>query len=325
MQWKGYRMSARRVARSRGFIIAAVAASALLLTLAIPVAAAPASAPSGGSDPALADHVAVCNVTFDAEGNVLLNGSALGAAETAALDALLAGDAGLAAALEAAADADATTCINLAILINGALAIVINADIEACGDVVFTAETVTVGGVEISSDLLDSELTNILEAAAAADVEACVEVTVTDNEVVVVASVSICAAATLLDTGAVSVDIGGEEFIFDGTIVSGGALLDVGVTVQVSLLIIGELDITEETVALVLAVAECAAAATPTPTPTPPGAGGGAGGGATPTPVPLLPNTSAGSVDPTALVVAMLMVVLLASMAVVAMRGPRRS
>jgi hypothetical protein len=314
---RAIRMSTRRIAHP-SFIIAALAASALLLTMAMPVAAAPTQAPAGGSDPALADHVTTCNVTFDAEGNVLLNGTALGVVEAALLNALLAGDASLAAAFEAAADADADTCINLAIDVPS---IDINADIEACGDVVFTAETVTVGGVEISADLLDAELINLLELAAVGGVDACVFITITDNEVVVDAVAQLCVDATLSDSGVISVVIGSDEFFLDGTIVDVSGLLDVGVTARVNLLVVATLDVAGESVELSITVTACAAAATPTPTPTQLAAGAGA----TPTPVPLLPNTSVGSVDPGTLVVATLMIVSLASMAVVAMRGVRRS
>ena len=298
---------------------ALIAAMALTLMALAPALAAPAGgAPDSAANQAT--HVTTCNVTFDAGGNLLLNGSALTAAEAAVVDPLLAGDASIAAALELAADANADACVNLAIDL-AAPSAVLNADISLCGSVVLTAEGVTIAGTEISADLLSAELINILEAAAAANAEACLDVTVTNNEVVVGASVAICLDATLLDTGVVSVDIGGTEFFFDGTLIDAGGLLDVGVTVEVSLLVVGTVDVTGQSAEVFIVVTACAAAPTLAPTATPSTAAPAtqAPGGAS-----QLPNTrAAASSEPTGgmMIVTILALVTLASVGVLGYRA----
>lgn len=297
-------MSSNLAARRGRTAFGAIAGLILTLVLAAPAAAAPTDtrvplAPLG-------DHVTVCNVSFDAQGNLLLDGSALTVAEAALLDALLAADAGLAAALELAADAAADTCINLDIDLGGGI-VTLNADIEVCGAVTADAGAFTVAGADVSADLLIAELENLLEATAAAGVDACVVVTVTDNETVVDAFAAICALATLLDTGVVSVDIGGQEFFLDGTLTDIGGLLEVGVTVEVELTILANLDVASQNVELDIVVAECAAGggATPTPTPTgsPPGTTPPAGSA---TPIPGLPDTGAWPVGSNAPVIGLL-------------------
>jgi hypothetical protein len=284
----------------------------LMLAAAAPVAASP----SATTDPAVqyGDHVIDCNVEFDANGDILLEGSLLTPAQAVLLDALLAADASLAAALEAAADADADACVNLDIDLTGGL-VVLNADIEACGDVTVDAGVITVGGVEIGADLLSSELSDVLEAAALADVSACAVVTVVDNEALVDAFATICANATLLDTGVVSVVIGSDEFFFDGTLVDADGLLEVGVTAEVNLTVTASLDVAAQTVELTIVASPCTAGGggtSPTPSASPPGGGGGGGGSPSPgtsaSPLPGLPDTAVwgGSVGAAVALVALL-------------------
>ncbi|MBA2631850.1 MAG: hypothetical protein H0U86_02415 [Chloroflexi bacterium] len=269
-----------------------IAALALMLAAIAPVLAAPTGV--SGSRTTLADHVTDCNVTFDAGGNLLLDGSALTVAEAALLDALLLADAELAAALLLAADADADACVNLSIDLPST--ITLNADILVCGDVVIEGAVYSVGGAVIGADLLTAELENLLDAAAAAGVEACVGVTVTDNAVTVDVLAQLCVTATLLDTGVVSVDIGGTEFFFDGLLVDVGGLLEVGVSVEVSLAIVATLDVAAGTVELTLIVSECAAAPTPSPTATtsPTGTVAPTTTGTAAPAASLLPNTTLG-------------------------------
>src|SRR5918997_5175678 len=95
----------------RAVPFALLAALVVLLAATAPVLGAPAGASGSGVAPA--DHVA-CDVTFDAEGNLLLDGTALTENQAAVLGAALANtDAG--ATLELAADPDAETCLNLVI------------------------------------------------------------------------------------------------------------------------------------------------------------------------------------------------------------------
>ena len=285
--------STGRVAR-----FALIVVSVALLAGIAPVTAAPSAAP--GTSGQLADHVTDCNVSFDAGGNVLLDGSALTLAEAALLDALLLTDASLAAALEAASDVDADACVNLDIDVLAAT-IALNADIAACGAVTAAAGTITVGDVEIGADLLSTELSDVLTAAALADVDACAIVTITDNEVVVDAIATICAQATLLDTGVLSVVIGSEEFFLDGTLVDASGLLEVGVTAEVNLAITATLDVAADTVDLTIVASACAAGGGATPAPSVPGASPPGGGATLPpgaSPIPGLPDTgtvSAGS------------------------------
>ena len=102
-----------RLTGPRLWPIASLAAFALLLTLAAPAAAAPGA--TAGAPSELADHVTDCNVTFDAQGNLLLDDVLLSGAQAAVLDTVLAADATLAAVLALAAEANAETCVNLAI------------------------------------------------------------------------------------------------------------------------------------------------------------------------------------------------------------------
>lgn len=305
--------------RARLAIPAAVMAAIALLLMAIAPAVAAPETGGSGVGATQATHVTTCNVTFDAGGNLLLDGSALTAAQLAVLDPLLAGDASLTAAIELAADANADACVNLAIDLAGPSA-TINADVSLCGAVELTAEGILIVGTEISADLMSSDLINILEAAAAAGAEACLDVTVTDNDVVVDASVEMCLNATLLDTGVVSVDIGGTEFFFDGTLIDAGGLLDVGITVEVNLLVVGSVDIAGKSAELFVVVTQCAAAPTPAPTATSSAAATGApAAGAS-----QLPNTrTVGSDEPNGglMLATLLALVTVASAGVLAYRA----
>jgi hypothetical protein len=321
-----------RSLRSGGF--AALIVLAAILACAAPTVAAPSSQDETAG--LLADHVTDCNVSFDPSGDVLIDGSALTGAEAALLDALLLTDASLAAALDAAADADADACVNLTIDVLGA-SVALNADVAACGSVTAEAGVITVGGVEIGSDLLAPELSDVLTAAALADADACTVITVTDNETLVDAFATICAMATLLDTGVVSVVIGTDEFFFDGTLIDASGLLDVGVTAEINLTVTASLDVATDTVELTIVAAECVAGGAPTPpgggspspgggspSPVPPGGGGGSPSpGTSPSSPPVIPDTASwpGNVSAAVVLAVLLMLSLIAQIATPRMRN----
>jgi hypothetical protein len=175
-------------------------------------------------------------------------------------------------ALAAAADGEAAADVCVDVVL-GEGVITVNADISLCP---VTVEVdgegdVTLDGVEIDLDLLGVDLVNLLEAAALAEVEACVFVTVDDNDVFVDVVVDACVTATLEDDGAVIVELGGVPIDLPaGAIVNLDGELEVGVAVEIGLSIVGSLDITGATISLeaeIIEIDDCGEAE-PTEAPT---------------------------------------------------------
>ena len=245
------------------------AALALMLTAIAPVLAAPGGA--AGSRVALTDHIdpADCDVITSAEGVISVGGVALTDAQLLLLDAEAIAALELAAAATAAGTGD--VCVDVAL---GEGVITVNADISFCPVTVeVDAEgNVTLDGtVEVDPALLDAELVNLLEAAAEAGVEACVFVTVEDNEVFVDVVVEACVTATLNDDGSVTVDLGGVAIELPAdAIVNLDGELEVGVETEIGLAIYASLDVAAETVTLeaeIIALEGCGEVA-PTEAPT---------------------------------------------------------
>jgi len=113
-------------------------------------------------------------VDINADGDVALDGDIV-------LDAGLF-DADMIAALMLAADAGATVCVTLTIEDN-VITVALDAVIELCPATVGfdTDGNITLNGVVISGDLLGADLTDLLTAAATANVDVCVVVTITDD------------------------------------------------------------------------------------------------------------------------------------------------
>ncbi len=245
------------------------AALALMLTAIAPVLAAPGGA--AGSRVALTDHIdpADCDVVTVTEGVISVGGVALTDAQLLLLDAEAIAALELAAAATAVATGD--VCVDVVL---GEGIITVNADIVFCPVTVeVDAEgNVTLDGtVELDPALLDAELVNLLEAAAAADVEACVFVTIEDNDVFVDVVVDACVTATLNDDGTVTVDLGGIAIELPAdAIVNLDGQLEVDVETEIGLSIFASLDVTAETVVLeaeIIEIDDCGAVA-PTEAPT---------------------------------------------------------
>lgn len=306
--------------------LAFLAALALMLVAITPALAAPSG--TSASRAGLADHVSDCNLTVDAEGNLLLEGEALTGAELAAVEALLATDSSLAAAVAVFARVGADACFNvdfdegeggLTAVINGdggvcAATVAVNAD----GDLVINAAA-------FASDLLGSELVALIEATAAAEAGFCAFVTVTDNAVEVVLRVVACATATLNTDDTVTITLGGIDFDLDlDAVEDTEGLLEAGVAVEVGVALFASVDLETDTVSLsagILDIDDCddgdaAPTASPAPTAVP-----------TATPPVVIPDTAGqpiGSNSGPALVLAIVALLSLGAISGVTVMGRRR-
>lgn len=262
----------------------------MLLAMAMPVAAAPRPAGTAG-DAAVASHVGTCDtVVVGADGAISVNGVALTDAQLALLSADV--RAALQLAADAAANANADVCVDLAVSLLP-LSVVVNADIAVCGAVVLTASSATVGGVAIPAELLSAGLRQALALAAAANVNACLTTTVTDNTVTTTVTVDACVQARLNSAGQVVVTAGGQEFVLAGFGITGTVgPLTTNAAVTVGLRLGGTVNLATDGQTLfvqVITIAGCDAVSPDTGTPpgggtTPPPGGGtiSPGGGTTP-------------------------------------------
>ena len=224
-----------------------------VLTLALS-AASPSLRPEGGpARPALllASHIDPedCDtVTTTSSGDILVGGVALTGAQLAVLDADVLAVLGLAAGATAAGTG--TICVDVAF---GLVPLVtVNADIALCSVTVAVEAdgTITIGGVVVPSELLAAPLADFLGAAASAQIGACLEVTVTDNEVLVDAIVDACVLATLHDDGSVSVALGIEMIEFPAGALAVTTDLEVDVGVEIALRVTVSSDLETEAVTL---------------------------------------------------------------------------
>lgn len=235
----------------------------MLMASVMPVAAAPSSG-SANAETILGSHATACDdITIAADGTISVNGVAL----TAAQAALLSADAR--AALRLAANADGNANADICVDVSASLvplSVVINADISICGSVVLTAGSATVGAASIPAELLSAGLREALSVAAAADVNACVTTTVTNNNVVTNVIVDACVQARLNSAGDVVVTAGGQDFVLDGFVISGtvGAL-NASTAVTIGLRIGARLNLATDAQTLtvqVVTITGCAATAT---------------------------------------------------------------
>lgn len=224
----------------------ALLASLTLLVAAItPALAAPAG--SRGSAPAPAEHVE-CNVTFDAEGNLLLEGVALTDAQAAVLELALA-DADLAAALELAAQADADACLNLVIDTAGdPVSATLNGHIDICGTVAFTGQGIAINDVVFEANL-NNELGAFLDATVG--IELCASVTVVDNAVSIDVSLETCATVMLTADDTVVFTFSNDtDFALPVASVTGAVELEEGLEVFLAVMLSGSLDLATDAVTL---------------------------------------------------------------------------
>ena len=269
--------------------IAVAASLVLVLAAIVPVLAAPGGATSSRVT-ALTDHTTDCNVTFDTEGNLLLDGEALAGAELAAVEALLAANTDLAVALGAAADADAEGCVNLVIEEgDGGLTAIINADISFCpATVAVNADgDLVLNGHVFPGDLVGSELAALIEAAATAEIDLfCSLIEITDNAVSATVLLEACASVTLNNEQQVTIDIGGIQFLLEADAVLGADMeLEVGATVEAGVALRATLDLEFDSLAVMATLIDLE------------GCGDDTGGGGVPTATPAqsaapLPDTA---------------------------------
>lgn len=269
-----------------------------LMALATPVAAAPSArgAPGESVD---SSHVTTCDtITIAVDGTISVNGVAL----TAAQLALLSSD--LLAALRLAADADANANADVCVDISASLiplSVVVNADIAICGRVALTANAASIGGVSVPAVLLSAGLREALAVAAAADVNACLTTTVTNNSVVATVTLDACVRARLNAAGQVVVTAGGQDFLLAGFgIVGTVGPLNASAAVTIGLRIGGTLNLLTEAQTLTIQVVTISGCAASTPSSgtgpaggtTPPGGAGAPGGDEPDAGTPLLPDTA---------------------------------
>jgi hypothetical protein len=167
-------------------------------------------------DVALASRARICG-TVDADtttGGHTVDGLAIA-------PSALSGDAEASAVLDAAADAGANTCINVAVdVTDGAIASAgIDTNFTVCGAV--TAEgdgDANVAGTEIDQSLLQNDASGLLGLAAATDGTACVTVSAvssgTQTSVTVGVEVDVCAEVTGVSEDSVTLE--GVELLVGG-------------------------------------------------------------------------------------------------------------
>ncbi|MDQ3690094.1 MAG: hypothetical protein M3406_08695 [Chloroflexota bacterium] len=274
--------------------LAILATLALMLAAMAPVLAAPGG--TSGSRPVLADHVdpADCDeITTNAEGDIIVNGTALTDVQLGLLDADLSAALRLAADASVSADAFVEVCVD--VVVGEADALDINADITVCSvDITVNGDgTVDLGDVTVDAELLDVDLLAVLDLAAnadaEADAEACVIVTVTDNEtttdVEVDAFVTLCATLRIDANGdafingeASEADV--DQFINNSTVADADFSADVETGIEITATLEADGDIFVNLTAVDReGCGEAAATATPAPSATPtPDDGTGAGG-----------------------------------------------
>ena len=216
---------------------------ALLLTAIAPVLAAPAGSRGSAAVPAV--H-AECNVTFDAEGNLLLDNVELTVDQATVLEVVFA-NTHSGATLELAAQADADACLNLVIDTAGdPVSATLNGHLEICGSVTWNGQGLVINEVFFEADL-NNELGAFLDAAGG--LELCASLTVEDNAVSIDLSVETCASATLTAEETV-VFANGIDFELPVDSVTGAAELEVGVEVFLAVLFSGSIDLESGAVTL---------------------------------------------------------------------------
>lgn len=158
------------------------------------------------TDIGIAAQAELCGDVTVAAGVYSVDGTAL----TAETLALIAADAKLMAVLDAAANGAGSVCLDLAFDSAG-LVTSMNADatLRLCGSVTLDADSATVAGVDVPLSLLSADAAAALQVAVDASVNACVDVTVTNTDVVsaaVDATVVVCGTVTLNADGSATVD-----------------------------------------------------------------------------------------------------------------------
>ncbi|MGI8657201.1 MAG: hypothetical protein ACR2K4_00305 [Candidatus Limnocylindria bacterium] len=157
-------------------------------------------------DLAIAAQAEICGaVTLDTATDVY------SVADVALPLGLVSADADLQALLGAAATAGASVCVDVTIdATTGLITTVnLNATLELCGDVALDADSTTIAGVDVPLTLLDAEAEAVLALAVAADVNACITVTVDDTSLVqanLFASIDLCGGVTVDASGNATID-----------------------------------------------------------------------------------------------------------------------
>jgi hypothetical protein len=138
---------------------------------------------------------------------------------------LVGANATLAAVLDAAVDAGATVCIEATVDQTTGLFASVGVDVtfSACGTVVIEADgDAVVGGVTLPAALIDAEMRSALQAAAAANANACVTFDAATSGGTTTASVTVTATicATVTGRTANTITLGGVTLQLGGSLAS---------------------------------------------------------------------------------------------------------
>ena len=148
----------------------------------------------------------LCGTVTEELGVFLLDGTAL----TAEALTIIGADTTLSALLNAAADGGASVCLDFAFDSTGLVTSVnLDATLRLCGTVTLDADSATVGGVDVPLSVLSAEAAAALQIAVDAGVNACVDVTVVNTDVVNAAvdvTVDLCGTVTVNADGSATVD-----------------------------------------------------------------------------------------------------------------------
>ena len=217
----------------------------LLAAMALTLAAVSPGLAAPGSDadvrPLLAQPEECDEITTGAEGGIVVGGEPLTDAQAASLGPDVVAALMLAAAPDTGGVDVADICLDVEI-VDGTVTVTGTVQICIAMVQVDEAGNVSVGGIPISTELLSADLLPVLRAAAAADVDACFQAEVTENEVVVVVQVGTCVTATMNNDGSVTVVLGGVDILFpDGSIEDLEGVLQGAAGLEVGLFIVARL------------------------------------------------------------------------------------
>lgn len=158
------------------------------------------------TDISLAAQAELCGTVTASAGVFFVDGTALTADALSIINA----DSVLTALLQAAADGNASVCLDLAFSSAGVVtSINLDASLNLCGTVTLDADSATVGGVDVPLALVSADAQAALQVAADANAEFCIDVVVQNTDVVdaaVEGSVTLCATVTMNADGSATID-----------------------------------------------------------------------------------------------------------------------
>lgn len=154
----------------------------------------------------LAAQAELCGTVSESAGVFFINDTALTAEALSIINA----DSALTALLQAAADGNASVCLDLAISSAGVVtSINLDASLTLCGTATLDADSATIGGVDVPLSLLSAEAQAALRVAVDAGVAVCLDVVVENTDIVnaaLDATVEVCGTVTVNADGSATVD-----------------------------------------------------------------------------------------------------------------------